>query len=41
MPKLARNGKTTPITRYYGGDAAQQFHAIWHYLQHYDKHSAY
>ncbi|MDC0934971.1 c-type cytochrome [Pirellulales bacterium] len=37
MPKLVNDGKTTAMTRYFGGDAEQQFDAIWHYLQHFDK----
>jgi hypothetical protein len=33
MPKLAVDGRTTKVTKFYQGDAAQQFEAIWHYLQ--------
>ena len=38
MPKLTADGKTTSVTRFFDGDAQLQFQAIWHYLQHYDKH---
>jgi hypothetical protein len=31
MTKFATNGKT-PFTEILGGDAAQQFEAIWQYL---------
>lgn len=33
MPVLAPDGKTTKVTTVYGGDAAMQFDALWHYLQ--------
>lgn len=32
MLKFAPDGKTTPLTTYFGGDAAKQFDAVWHYL---------
>ncbi len=32
MLKLAPDGKTTPLTRYFGGVATKQFDAIWQYL---------
>ena len=37
MPRLAANGKTTTITKFFDGDARLQFDAIWHYLLHYDQ----
>lgn len=33
MVKLAPDGKTTKVTSFYDGDAAQQFEAIWNYIQ--------
>jgi hypothetical protein len=33
MPKLAADGKTTKVTRYFDGDARKQFDAIWAFLQ--------
>ncbi|HVJ69253.1 MAG TPA: hypothetical protein VM510_14800, partial [Caulifigura sp.] len=33
MPKLAPDGKTTKVTKIFGGDAQKQFAAIWEYLQ--------
>jgi hypothetical protein len=33
MPKLAPDGKTTKVTRFFDGDARKQFDAIWEYLQ--------
>ncbi|WP_197530925.1 DUF6797 domain-containing protein [Bythopirellula polymerisocia] len=39
MPQLARDGRTTAAIRFYDGDAEKQFHAVWHYLQHYNKHA--
>ncbi|QDT54367.1 Trehalose utilization [Caulifigura coniformis] len=33
MPKLAPDGKTTKVTKYFDGDAKKQFEAIWEYLQ--------
>lgn len=32
MPKLAMDGKTTPLREVFDGDAARQFEAIWHYI---------
>ena len=32
MPKFAPDGKTTPVTHTYNGDAQKQFAALWHYL---------
>lgn len=32
MPKLAPDGKTTPLPQF-DGDAARQFGSIWHYIQ--------
>jgi type 1 glutamine amidotransferase/cytochrome c2 len=37
MPQLAPDGKTTKVTGFYGGDAEQQFEAIWNYIQSLDK----
>ncbi|MFO0919290.1 MAG: ThuA domain-containing protein [Planctomycetaceae bacterium] len=33
MPKLALDGKTTQATGIFDGDAAQQFEALYHYIQ--------
>jgi cytochrome c551/c552 len=33
MPRLAPDGKTTKVTKYFEGDARKQFDAIWEYLQ--------
>ncbi len=33
MPKLAPDGKTTKVTKFFDGDARKQFEAIWEYLQ--------
>jgi len=33
MPKLAADGKTTKVTRFFDGDARKQFDAIWAFLQ--------
>lgn len=33
MPKLSADGKTTKISSIFEGDANQQFHAIWQYIQ--------
>lgn len=32
MPKLAADGKTTKVTTILGGDARQQFDAVWHFI---------
>ncbi|MFO0969819.1 MAG: hypothetical protein U0793_30045, partial [Gemmataceae bacterium] len=32
MPKLAPDGKSTPLPLF-DGDAARQFDTIWHYMQ--------
>ncbi|MFM9966249.1 MAG: DUF6797 domain-containing protein [Planctomycetaceae bacterium] len=33
MPKLAVDGHTTKVKDIFGGDARQQFEAVWHFLQ--------
>ncbi|MDF1742791.1 MAG: ThuA domain-containing protein [Gimesia sp.] len=33
MPKLSADGKTTKLTKYFDGDANQQFQAIWQFIQ--------
>jgi len=33
MPKLALDGRTTKITAYYDGNAAEQFNALWNFIQ--------
>lgn len=33
MIKFAQDGKKTGLSEYYGGNAHQQFEAVWHYLQ--------
>jgi cytochrome c551/c552 len=33
MPILAPDGKTTKVTTVYGGNASQQFDALWHYIE--------
>ncbi len=33
MPKLAPDGRTTKVTKFFDGDARKQFAAIWEYLQ--------
>jgi hypothetical protein len=32
MPKFSPDGMQTPITAIYGGDADEQFDALWHYM---------
>lgn len=38
MPKLSIDGKSTKLTRYLEGNANQQFHAIWQFIQSLDEH---
>jgi len=33
MPILAPDGKSTKVTTVYGGNAGQQFDALWHYIE--------
>jgi hypothetical protein len=33
MPKFSPDGVQTPMTSILDGDAAEQFDALWHYMQ--------